>query len=144
MKQIDKIINEHKNKSPMHKAIINEILSDLDEYNGETKLEKLKAKLKVIFTGPINDGRIASLCYYNNTCAFYNTYETDIEDIIFDMQDSGLEPLEELRTRCSDAEIIMQENNVKNMIVEMVYLTVLHQLELAIENISKKKGEILK
>lgn len=136
--ELDEIIEEHKSKSPMHEAIISEILDDIDNYDGETKLDKLKAKLNDVFTGPINDGGIASLVYYSDTCNFYNTYETDIEDMIFDMQDGGLEPLETLRASCDDAEIIMQEDNVKNKIVEMVYSEVLYQLELAIEEIGEQ------
>lgn len=136
--ELDEIIEEHKSKSPMHEAIISEILDDIDNYDGETKLDKLKAKLDDVFTGPINDGGINSLIYYSDTCNFYNTYETDIEDIIFDMQDGGLEPLETLRASCDDAEIIMQEDNVKNKIVEMVYSEVLYQLELAIEEIGEQ------
>lgn len=136
--ELDEIIEEHKSKSPMHEAIINEILDDIDNYDGETKLDKLKAKLDDVFTGPINDGGINSLIYYSDTCNFYNTYETDIEDIIFDMQDGGLEPLETLRASCDDAEIIMQEDNVKNKIVEMIYSEVLYQLELAIEEIGEQ------
>lgn len=135
---LDEIIAEHTSRSPMHEAIINEILDDAENYDGETKLDKLKAKLNDVFTGPINDGGISSLVYYSDTCNFYNTYETDIEDIIFDMQDGGLEPLETLRASCDDAEIIMQEDSVKNKIVEMVYSEVLYQLELAIEEIGEQ------
>lgn len=136
--ELEDLIQEYKDKSPMHEAIIEEIVDDAENYDGETKLDRIIARVDDIFNGPINDGGVSSLIYYSDTNDFYKSYEYDIEDMIVYMQDAGLEPLETLKMNCDDGEIIMQTDSSKYWIVCMVYSEVAYQFQ---NDLEKLKGE---
>lgn len=136
--ELEDLIQEYKDKSPMHEAIIEEIVDDAENYDGETKLDRIIARIDDIFNGPINDGGVSSLIYYSDTNDFYKSYEYDIEDMIVYMQDAGLEPLETLKMNCDDGEIIMQTDSSKYWIVCMVYSEVAYQFQ---NDLEKLKGE---
>ena len=136
--ELEDLIQSYKDKSPMHEAIIDEFLDDIDEYDGETKLEKVIGKMQDITGGAINDGTIKGLIAFSDTDEFYRTYEYDIEDVIEYMQDAGLEPLETLKMNCDDTEIIMQTSSAKYWIVCMIYSEIAYQFQNDLENL---KGE---
>lgn len=136
--ELEDLIQSYKDKSPMHEAIIDEFLDDIDEYDGETKLEKIIGKMNDITSGEINNGTIKGLIYYSDTNEFYRTYEYDIEDVVEYMQDYGLNPIETLKMNCDETEIIMQTDSAKYWIVCMVYSEIAYQFQNDLENL---KGE---
>lgn len=118
--EIDELIQDWKDRSPLYDRVISEIVEDSENYDGETKKDRIAKRLDDVMHGLVT-GIVSSMIYYTDTVAFYNEYEDDIYDLVEYLVDNGLEPLEMLKQHHEETEIIMQTDSVKNRIAWMAY-----------------------
>lgn len=130
---LDNLIQEWEEISPLHERVISEIVDDSENYNG-TKLDRIKSRLDDISHGLVS-GIVGSLVYYSDTTKFFDEYYDDIWDVIQELVDNGLEPLEAIKRNCDDVEILMCTDNVKNWVVWMVYEEIAYQFQDSVESL---------
>ena len=130
---LDNLIQEWEEKSPLHERVISERVEDSENYNG-TKLDRIKARLDDISHGLVS-GIVGSLVYYSDTTKFFDEYYDDIWDVIQELVDNGLEPLEAVKHNCDDVEILMGSDNVKNWVAWMVYEEIAYQFQDSVESL---------
>lgn len=118
--ELAEFIQEWKDKSKLHDRVISEIIEDSENYSGDTLAQRINARLGDIAHG-LQTGVVSSLIYYSDTVAFFNEYWDEIYDLIEDEVSGGLDVLESLKHNCSETEIIMGTDNVKNWVVWLVY-----------------------
>lgn len=133
---VDKLIEEWEAKSPLHERVISEIVEDSEDYDGETLKERLLGRLDDISNGLVN-GNVGSLIYYSDTVAFFDKYYDDIWDIIQDLVDNGLEPLESIKQHCDETEILMCSDTVKNWVAWMVYEEIAYMFGNQLEDVNE-------
>jgi uncharacterized protein YukJ len=78
-KEVKAILSDMK-KNRLFKRVINEIVSDSDNYSGNNLQERLKARLKDVGYG-LSSGTVGSMIYYSDTVKFFNLYRKDIETL---------------------------------------------------------------
>ena len=130
---LDNLIQEWEEKSPLHERVISEIVEDSENYEG-TKLDRIKSRLGDVSHG-LATGVVGSLIYYSDTTKFFDEYYDDIWDVIEELADYGLEPMEAIKRNCSETEILMGSDNVKNWVVWMVYEEIAYQFYNDIESL---------
>lgn len=133
---VDELIEEWEAKSPLHERVISEIVEDSEGYDGETLKERVLGRLGDIANGLVN-GTVGSLIYYSDTVAFFDKYYDDIWDIIQDLVDNGLEPLESIKQHCDETEILMCSDTVKNWVAWMVYEEIAYMFGNELENVNE-------
>lgn len=133
---VDELIEEWEAKSPLHERVISEIVEDSEGYDGETLKERILGRLGDIANGLVN-GTVGSLIYYSDTVAFFDKYYDDIWDIIQDLVDNGLEPLESIKQHCDETEILMCSDTVKNWVAWMVYEEIAYMFGNELENVNE-------
>ena len=130
---LEDLIQEWKDKDPLHEWVIDDILDDSENYDG-TKLERIKLRLDDISHGLVT-GVVSSLIYYSDTVAFYNKFEDDIYDYIDYLVDNGLEPLEAIKNTETETEILIHTDSVINRIVWMVYEEIAYEFGNDLESL---------
>ena len=130
---LDNLIQEWEERSPLHERVISEIVEDSENYEG-TKLDRIKSRLGDVSHG-LATGVVGSLIYYSDTTKFFDEYYDDIWDVIEELADYGLEPMEAIKRNCSETEILMGSDNVKNWVVWMVYEEIAYQFYNDIESL---------
>lgn len=133
---VDELIEEWEAKSPLHERVISEIVEDSEGYDGETLKERVLGRLGDIANGLVN-GTVGSLIYYSDTVAFFDKYYDDIWDIIQDLVDNGLEPLESIKQHCDETEILMCSDTVKNWVAWMVYEEIAYMFGNELEDVNE-------
>ena len=111
-----------------------EIVADSESYNGATLLEKINGRLRDLSNGLVT-GVVSSLIYYTDTVKFFEDYYDDIWDVVETLVDDGLDPIDALKQNCSESEIIMGSDSVKNWVVWMVYEEIAFQFENALSEL---------
>ena len=133
---VDELIEEWEAKSPLHERVISEIVEDSEGYDGDTLKERVLGRLGDIANGLVN-GTVGSLIYYSDTVAFFDKYYDDIWDIIQDLVDNGLEPLESIKQHCDETEILMCSDTVKNWVAWMVYEEIAYMFGNELEDVNE-------
>ena len=133
-KNLEEILDEFCGSNKMYRDIVDEIVEDSQNYDGDDK-EKLIGVLEDIGRSGLTSGIIGSLIYFDDTERFFNTYYDEIYDVVAEMYDNGLEPLEILkRYPVDDVAIMMCDQYSKNYIVFIVYENVCYNLLSILEN----------
>ena len=126
-------IDELKDINDMYAWVIDDIISDSEDYEGETLKDRILARCKSIGDSPCVTGNVRSLIYYSDTVAFFNKYADDIYDLIDSYDPEYF--LDALKSRVNTTEIILNCDTAKNWIVWMAYEEIAYQLNSALEEI---------
>lgn len=118
--KVNEILSELKDISPLYERVISEIEEDSEDYNGDTKTERVLARLSDISHG-LSSGIVSSLVYYVDTSKFFDEYYDDIYDMLDEWEENGFQFLDTLKNNHSETEIIMNTDSVKNDVVWAVY-----------------------
>jgi hypothetical protein len=137
--ELNIIIEEWKDESPLYERVISEIVDDSEGYTGDTKLDRILGRIGDISHG-LQTGVVGSLIYYSDTVAFFNEYEDDIYDVIDNLCDNGLEPLEALKNNISEVDIIMGSDITKNWVVWTVYEEIAYKLGEELDSLRERYG----
>ncbi len=134
-RNLEEILDEFCGSNKMYRDIVDEVVEDSQDYDGDDR-EKLIARLEDITNSGLRSGIVSSLIYYDDTEKFFNTYYDEIYDVVADMYDDGLNPLEILRKSngADDVAIMMCDQYSKNNIVWMVYAFVCSDLLDVLKN----------
>ena len=133
-KELEEILDEFCGSNKMYRDIVDEVVEDSQEYDGEDDREKLVSRLDEITTHGCASGTVSSLIYYDDTTNFFNTYYDEIYDYLTEMDGEGLEPMQALKNSMDDVSIMMCDRYSKNFIVWMVYEEVCYRLLNTLEN----------
>jgi gas vesicle protein len=125
-RETKEILKELKEISKLHKYVINDILEDSKDHNGETLQERLMSRLGDISHG-CQSGTVGSLIYYSDTCAFFKKYKKEIATLVKEYQ-------EETGSNISDLEwfdkedIFCEEQTNQNYLAWFAYETIAFNL----------------
>ena len=84
VKEIREEIAELKATDKLHKAVINDIIEDSNEYDGYNSVIRIVHRCHDVEHG-CSTGIVGSLIYYSQTTAFYEEYENEIKELLIDM-----------------------------------------------------------
>lgn len=127
-RNLEEILDEFCGNNKMYRDIVDEVVEYSQEYDGDDK-EKLIGVLEDIGRSGLASGIIGSLIYYDDTTKFFDTYYDEISDVLSDIEDNGLDPMEWLKSSVGDnIAIIMCTEISKNYICWMTYEYVCDEL----------------
>lgn len=86
IKQLKENINQLKGMSKLHKRVINDIISDSKDYDGNF-IEKLRARCECVNEGCAN-GMVSNLIYYKDTVPFFKKYIVEIGYLLNDLREN--------------------------------------------------------
>ena len=132
--QLNDIIEKMKETNPLFERVISEIVEDSEDYNGDTKAERILARLSDISHG-LSSGIVSSLIYYADTSKFFDEYYDDIYDMLDEWEEDGFQYIDTLKRNHSETEVIMNTDSVKNDVVWAVYEYIASNLEDEISQI---------
>ena len=119
--KVQDVIDELKSKNNMYAWVIEDILDDSEDYSGDTLKDRVIARCNEIYEHGCVSGTVGSLIYYSDTTRFFNDNWDDIYDMLEELDDGGVEPMEAIKRHCSNTEILMGTDQVKNWIAWMCY-----------------------
>ncbi len=129
--EVQQILSEMKTDR-LHKRVINEIVEDSKDHNGDTLQERLMSRLNDISHG-CQSGTVGNLIYYSDTTAFFKRYKKEIAALVKDYQ-------EETGCNISDLEwfdkedIFCEEQNNQNYLAWFAYETIAFNLMNRLED----------
>jgi hypothetical protein len=129
-KEVKAILSDMK-KNRLFKRVINEIVSDSDNYSGNNLQERLQARLKDVGYG-LSSGIVGSMIYYSDTVKFFNLYRKDIETLWQDFSfETGMK-LTDLRD-FDEGDPFIRDTNNKNLLAWWAYEEIAVMMENAID-----------
>jgi hypothetical protein len=129
--ELKKEIQELKKESPLHKRVINEIISDSEYYNGNYK-ERVKARCEDVSHG-CSSGVVGSMIYYSDTIAFYKKYKKEILKLLKELCDeTGCKPWELLRD-FDEEDLFCEEIQNQNLLAWFAYEEINNRLYWLVE-----------
>jgi hypothetical protein len=130
--EIKSQIAELKDASRLHKRVINEIVEDSKDYDGDFT-ERLTARLDDIGHG-LSTGIVGSLIYYEDTCAFFKRYQDEIGELLAEtIRDTGLQPAELFGDDWDEEDPLCREQLNQNLLAWFAYEAIASQLRDLIE-----------
>ena len=133
--KVQDVIDELKSKNNMYAWVIEDILDDSEDYSGDTLKDRVIARCNEIYEHGCVSGTVGSLIYYSDTTRFFNDNWDDIYDMLEELDDGGVEPMEAIKRNCSNTEILMGTDQVKNWIAWMCYEEIAYQLMEKLEEL---------
>lgn len=127
-RNLEEILDEFCGSNKMYRDIVDEVVEYSQNYDGDDK-EKLIGVLEDIGRSGLASGIIGSLIYYDDTERFFDTYYDEISDVLSDIENSGLNPMELLKSSVEDDIAIMMCTGIsKNYISWITYEYVCDEL----------------
>jgi hypothetical protein len=118
-------------KNRLFKRVINEIVSDSDNYSGNNLQERIQARLRDVGHG-LSSGIVGSMIYYSDTVKFFNLYRKDIETLWQDFSfETGMK-LTDLRD-FDEGDPFIRDTNNKNLLAWWAYEEIAVMMENAID-----------
>lgn len=131
--EIKSQIAELKDASRLHRRVINEIMRDAKDYEGENFSEKLKGRLDDIAMG-LSSGVVGSLIYYSDTCAFFKRYQDEIGELLAEtIRDTRLQPAELFGDIWDEEDPLCREQQNQTLLAWFAYQVIASQLRNLIE-----------
>jgi hypothetical protein len=124
-KEVKAILSEMK-KDRLHKRVINEIVQDSANYDGENLQERLLARLGDVTHG-LSTGIVSTMVYYSDTIHFFKLYRNEIEKLF---SENGLKP-QDFRGYDKSDPFIREVNN-RNLMAWAAYETIAFDMENAL------------
>lgn len=122
-----------KAKGPLYRRVINEIMRDAKDYEGENFSEKLQGRLDDIAMG-LSSGVVGSLIYYSDTCKFFKRYEDEIGELLAEtIRDTGLQPAELFGDKWDEEDPLCREPQNQTLLAWFAYEAIASQLRDLIE-----------
>jgi hypothetical protein len=129
-KEVKAILSDMK-KNRLFKRVINEIVSDSDNYSGNNLQERLQARLKDVGYG-LSSGIVGSMIYYSDTVKFFNLYRKEIEKLWQEFSfETGMK-LTDLKD-FDESDPFIRDTNNKNLLAWWSYEEIAVMLENAID-----------
>lgn len=128
-KEAKEIIRDMK-KNRLYKRVINEIVADSQDYNGDNIQERILARLDDVGHG-LSSGIVGSMIYYSDTVNFFNRYRKDIEELWQEFADSTGMKLQDLRD-FDESDPFIRETSNKNLLAWWSYEEIASQLQNAL------------
>ena len=123
--ELQEAIDDFKNIDKLHEAVVDSIIDDSESYNGDTEIDKIKARCEDIMNHGLVTGMVSSLVYYSDTVAFYNQYEDELYDLIDNYGPD--EFLDMIKGTVNSTEILLNCDTAKNWIVWRAYEEITYQ-----------------
>ena len=83
--EIRETLKELKGNGTLYKRVINDIISESNNYDGSLQ-ERLNGYLKDVTYGGCVSGIVSMMVYYDDTVKFYNRYKQQIEDLALEFE----------------------------------------------------------
>lgn len=128
--EVKQILSEMKTDR-LHRRVINEIVEDSKDHNGENLQERLLSRLKDISHG-CSSGTVGSLIYYSDTCAFFKKYKKEIASLVKEYQEETGSNISELQWFDKE-DIFCEEQNNQNYLAWFAYETIAFNLMARLE-----------
>lgn len=129
--ELKKEIQALKKENPMHKRVINEIINDSENYNGNYQ-ERIKARCEDVARG-CSSGVVGSMIYYSDTTAFYKKYKKEILKLLKELCDeTGCKPWELLRD-FDEEDLFCEEVQNQNLLAWFAYEEINNRLYWLVE-----------
>lgn len=126
-------IDELKGINEMYAWVIEDIISDSDEYDGDTLKEKIQSRCQEILEHGCANGTVGSMVYYSDTVAFFDKYADDIYDLIDNYGPD--EFLQLVLSSVNTTEVILNCDTAKNKIAWLAYEEIAYELSNALEEL---------
>lgn len=130
---LSNLIQEFKDKNGMYEFVVDDLIDDCEDYEGDTLSEKLWKRCEDVLTHGCVSGMVGSLIYYTDTTAFFDKYVDEIYDLIEDYGPD--EFLEMISANVSATEILVNADTAKNWITWRAYEEVVYQFQNRLEEI---------
>jgi len=129
--ELKKEIAELKNTNRLFRRVLNDIIEDSKEYDGNFR-ERLEARVKDVSHG-CSTGIVGWLIYYKDTTAFFKKYRKEIEELLVELcNETGSKPWELLRDFDQD-DIFCRDTNNQNLLAWFAYEEVNNRLSNILE-----------
>jgi hypothetical protein len=125
-KEVKAILSDMK-KNRLYKRVINEIVADSENYNGNNMQERVQARLQDISHG-LSSGIVGSMIYYSDTCKYFNRYRKEIEELWQEFTYSTDMKLTDLNDFDESDPFIRYDHN-KNLLAWWSYEEIANELE---------------
>lgn len=130
-KEVKSILSKMKNIDKLHEHVVNDILEDSQNYNGDNLYTRIMARLEDISHG-CSTGIVGSLIYYSDTCAFFKKYKKEIANLIKEYQDETGCYISDLEWFDKE-DIFYEETNNQNYLAWFAYETIAYNLQSRLE-----------
>jgi hypothetical protein len=127
--EVKEIIRDMK-KNRLYKRVINEIVKDSQDYNGDNMQERILARLDDVGHG-LSSGIVGSMIYYSDTVKFFNRYRKEIEKLWQEFADGTDMKLQDLRD-FDESDPFIRDTNNKNLLAWFSYEEIANQLQNAL------------
>jgi hypothetical protein len=127
--EVKEIIRDMK-KNRLYKRVINEIVADSQDYNGDNIQERILARLDDVGHG-LSSGIVGSMIYYSDTVNFFNRYRKDIEELWQEFAEGTGMKLQDLRD-FDESDPFIRDTNNKNLLAWFSYEEIANQLHDAL------------
>ena len=132
VKEIRKEIAELKNTNRLFRYVINDIISDSKEYDGNFA-EALKSRIEDVQHG-CSSGVVGSLIYYSDTTKFFKKYKNEIAELLQNLcDDCGCSPSELFGDKWDKSDIFARDTQNQNLLAWFAYEEVNNQLSYIFE-----------
>jgi hypothetical protein len=120
VKEIKKEIAELKATDKLHKAVINDIISEAEYYNGNS-IERIIERCDDVSHG-CSSGIVGGLVYYHQTTAFFKKYRDEIEALLVGcLADFGPIPIKELLRDWDESDPFARDIQNQNLLAWFAY-----------------------
>ena len=125
-KEVEAILSDMK-KNRLYKRVVNEIVEDSKDYNGNNLQERLQARLQDISHG-LNTGIVCSMVYYSDTTKFFDRYKKEIAELLTTWGEETGQTLQDLNGFDNSDPFIREVQN-KNLLAWASYEIIAGWLE---------------
>jgi len=134
IKEIKEEIKELKAQGKLYKRVINDILEDSKNYNGNFT-ERLQSRIEDIQHSGCQSGTVSMLIYYEDTVKFFKYYQDEIEELLKElMQDTGLNIAELFGANFDNDDIFCREQQNQNLLAWFAYEEITNKLSYILED----------
>ena len=120
----------------LYRYVVKDIVSDSDNYNGDTLAERISARLEDVSHG-CSSGIVSSLIYWSDTEAFYKKFKREIIELAKESADSMGESLGAFLSSLNgweDDDPFCEEGSNMNTLAWFAYEEIAYMLGNELEN----------